>query len=265
MSGPPSRRGWRRGADTWRGSVCSLVDRRQAFSDGFAQGWRDPLVARVGGGAGFGGRRWCGQLVGSTATVKSKKRQSRATVKGDSQGRQSRAPPAAPARRAASLRGVGVALLAAGCCLWSPLSRIPRRFVARREPSRPGRCQAGSLLLATGLVRLDTAQSGMVVQAPPKRRGIRDNPGLWEGFPHHTHTPPGRRCASPSGPRPHHRRVCPGFPVASACFRKATMRRGIRDEGDHKQRPPPSSAAPTPRSEAARRAGAAGGALDCRL
>ena len=34
------------------------------------------------------------------------------------------------------------------------------------------------------LVRLDTAQSGMVVQAPPKRRGIRDNPHLWERFRH---------------------------------------------------------------------------------
>jgi len=46
------------------------------------------------------------------------------------------------------------------------------------------------------------------------------------------------------------------------CFREATMRRGIRDEGDHKQQPPPNHATPHPRSEAARRAGAAGGAFD---
>ena len=201
MSGPPSRRGWRRGADTWRGSVCSLVDRRQAFSDGFAQGWRDPLVARVGGGAGFVGRRWCGQLVGSTA-------------KGKVKGLQ--APPAAPARRAASLRGVGAALAAGGRCLWSPLSRIPRRFVARREPSRPGRCQAGSLLLATGFVRLDTAQAGMVVQAPPKRRGIQDNPGLWCGRGPLGEAQRRRGGVCTRRGNSSHRWVCPGLPVASA-------------------------------------------------
>jgi len=39
-------------------------------------------------------------------------------------------PPAAPARRAPSLRGWGVALCAAGRCLWLPVSRVPRRVVA---------------------------------------------------------------------------------------------------------------------------------------
>ncbi|MEY9908780.1 hypothetical protein ABIA35_005013 [Catenulispora sp. MAP12-49] len=188
------------------GAVCSWVDSQGRFLTASRGLKTDPLVARSWGGgrgalAADGLGRWWGL-----------RRQSKATVKNHSQERLRRR--LRGERR--SLRGWGASLSGGGRCLWSPLSRLPRRFVARREPSRPGRYQAGSLLLATGLVRLDTAQSGMVVQAPPKRRGIRDNPGLWCGL-----GPPGEAQRRPGGActrcgNSSHRWGCPGFPVASA-------------------------------------------------
>ena len=110
---------------------------------------------------------------------------------------------------------------------WGPRSRAAVVACGRLCPGFPvasspggnhpglGGVKPDHTLLWLRLVRLDTAQSGMVVQAPPKRRGIRDNPHLWERFRHlaPVMSPPRVRTEwTPSTPQA----GLSGFPVASA-------------------------------------------------
>ena len=238
-------------------------------------------MARVGGGAGFAGRRWCGQVVGSTATVK---------VKSDSQVRRLR-------RR---LRGErprsgewGSRCSGGGRCLWSPLSRIPRRFVARREPSRPGRCQAGSLLLWSPFrpaghrpVRDGCASTAEATGNPGQPRSV-----VWTGSTRRGTAAARRRVREAREPFPQAglsriprrfggrsqagraggvKSLIPGHQLRRSDLippdRSASVRRRCDGESGTEATTSsvrrPAARPPTPRSEAARRAGAAGGALD---
>ena len=196
------------GAWVWLVAVCSWADSHRRFLTASRMVLRDPLVARVGGGAGFGGRWWCGQVGGSTATVKGNC---------DRQGQE------LEGRLRRRLRGVRPRSGDGGSRSWAAVVACGRLCPGFPAASAPGGNHPGlggvkpdHTLLWLRLVRLDTAQSGMVVQAPPKRRGIRDKPGLWCGL-----GPLGEAQRRQSGVcarrgNSSHRRGCPGFPVASA-------------------------------------------------
>ncbi|MEY9912216.1 hypothetical protein ABIA35_008475 [Catenulispora sp. MAP12-49] len=147
---------------------CGWGGGLQAFLDGFARGLRDPLVARVGGGAGFVGRRWCGQAAEPKATVKSKS---------DSQG-QKRLRRRLRGERPHSGDGGPRCPAADAAC-----GRLCPGFPVASSPngSRPVRWyQVGSPSWWPGISDL-TPPARPAWLRPPKRRGIRDNPGLWCG------------------------------------------------------------------------------------
>ena len=181
--------GWRGGV----GAVWSWADRHRCFLTA------SRMVHGIRWWRGSGCRWFRGAAVvwvGGAGYCHSQRR---------SQKRQSRAPPAAPARRAASLRGVGGragcrrTLLVVAFVPASPVASSPGGNHPALGGVKPDRRSWWS-----GISRLDT--TGPACLATPAE--ATGNPGqthLWEGFPHHTHTPPGRRRASPSGPRPHHR------------------------------------------------------------
>ncbi|MEY9909083.1 hypothetical protein ABIA35_005317 [Catenulispora sp. MAP12-49] len=176
----------------------------QAFLDGFAHGWRDPLVARVGGGAGFAGRWWCGQVVGSTATVKG--------------NCESQEPEERLRRR---LRGERPGSGEWGS-RWLPpdvaCGRLRPGFPVASSPygSRPVRWyQVGSPSWWSSISDL-TPPDRPAWLRPPKRRGIRDKPTCGKS----SRASCTHRLAA-AVPREVDRvhttgGGCPGFPVASA-------------------------------------------------
>ncbi len=223
------------------------------------------LVSRGGGGVG----RWAALLRQSRAT---------ATVRGDSQERLRR-----------RLRGERPRSGEWGSRWLPPVAacgRLRPGFPVASSPygSRPVRWyQVGSQSWWSSISDL-TPPARPAWLRPPKRRGIRDNPGLWCG-----RGPLGEVQRRPGGVcvwcgNPSHRRGCPGFPVASAVLAQpsrtgrcqagrnrwpATVIRldtaqagmvpsGRRSGGESGTKATtssdrqPSSATPTPRSEAAR-------------
>ncbi|MEY9887961.1 hypothetical protein ABIA31_001601 [Catenulispora sp. MAP5-51] len=279
----------------WLVAVCLWADSHRRFltaSRGVCgiRWWRGsgiPLVSRGGGGVG----RWSALLRQSRATAKVK------SLKSASGG-------ACAASGLAPGSGGPRWLPADAAC-----GRLRPGFPVASSPngSRPARWyQVGSQNCGSSISDL-TPPARPAWLRPPKRRGIRDKPAC--GKSSRTSRTHRLAAAVPHRVDPVHTtdRGCPGFPVASAVLAqpsrpgrcpagrgattaacdpaghrpgrdgslRALKRRGIRDRGDHKQRPAASSATPTPRSEAARRAGAAGGAckpltlpvavaLDCR-
>ncbi|MEY9907084.1 hypothetical protein ABIA35_003309 [Catenulispora sp. MAP12-49] len=175
----------------------------QAFLDGFAHGWRDPLAARFEGGAGFAGRRWCGQVGEPKATVKSKSdSQGQKRLRRRLRGERPRSGEWGPRSRAA--------VVACGrLCPGFPVASLP-------YGSRPVRWyQVGSQSCWSSISDL-TPPARPAWLRPPKQRGIRDKPTC--GKSSRTLCTHRLAAAVPHRVDRVHTtgRGCPGFPVASA-------------------------------------------------
>ncbi|MEY9889558.1 hypothetical protein ABIA31_003209 [Catenulispora sp. MAP5-51] len=241
-------------------------------------------MARVGGGAGFAGRWWCGQVVGFTATVKSKSDSQgrlRRRLRGERPrsgewGSRSRAAVAACGRLCP---GFPVASSPGGnhpglggvkpdhTLLWASIGGLTPPSPGwlckhRRSDGESGttpacgvdgvhfaRRSGGRVVCACGAGTLPTG--GFVPDSPSRRRAKPSRPGRWCQVAD-TGPPAGRSDLIPPDRSASVRRRCDGESGTEATT--SSVRRLAA-------RPP------TPRSEAARRVGAAGGALDldCRF
>src|SRR6185312_8095144 len=145
--------------------------------------------------------------------------------------------------------GVAWSSCGAACGRLCPGSLVA--VVVRREPARPGGIKPDHTLLATGLVRPDTARPGWLAEPADSDEESGTTPPVGripEPHAHHLTA----ACTSRSGPLPHHRGVVPdpsslsageaklagpgvssrAFPQASRCDPAGHHRTGLLPSGD---------------------------------